>query len=248
MQRTKSLLRTTFRDVRVTDHTPAKVWLATSSIAVAFAAALCNRFARRTRFVSGDLSLRRSRALLTLLRQVRNLQINLSPRFQLTSQPEKHYRIVERQTDNRVLPSIGPSLPSDPPVERILQRLAFYATPHRAPAHSPGSKVTATHPAVEITLKRLRADSDSPPLYRRAPVSFAPVEMVTHQPRRVSSVSAEPEREIERAQPRSDHWPTEERHRSTTPIEAINIKQLTDQVVDALDRRQVAGHERITRR
>lgn len=230
----KPHLKTTFRDVRVTGHTPAKVRLATS-IAVAFAVTLRRRFARLMQIVSRDLVLRQTRRNVTLQQRFRRLQINLTPRLELSSQPEKYYRIVERETESRVLRDAGGHSGATPAVERILQRLPLYPAPHRTVAHSEVDKLTARHSS-DIAIRK------------SIPASFAPVEMVTHQPRRASSVPAEPERQIERPQPRTKDWPTEDRHRSTTPIEAINIKQLTDRVVDALDRRLVSGHERLTRR
>jgi len=243
------ILKTTFRDVRVTDRTPANVWLARSSIGVAFAAAMRRRFARHMRFLSADLVLRRPRANVTLQRLLRHFQISVTPRFELKSQAEKYYRIVERQTESRMFPQTRTGLTAAPAVEHILHRLAFYTTPRRADSDLKGGKVWATHLPVDITtIQKPQADALSLPVYRRTPISFAPVEMMTHQPRRTSLVSAEPEKNVEPTRPRFDNWPTEERQRSAPAIDAINVKQLTDHVMEALDRRLVAGHERLTRR
>jgi hypothetical protein len=72
--------------------------------------------------------------------------------------------------------------------------------------------------------------------------------MVTQRPRRTTVVPPEPERSSERIQPRIDHRPVEQNLRSTPANEVINIKQLTDQVVEVLDRRLIANQERLTRR
>ncbi len=239
-------MRTTFRDVRVADQKTANVWLARSSNAVAFAAAVRRRFASHRRFLSSDLVLRRARATVKLQQIFRQLRINVAPRFDLISQPEKHYRMVERRTETRMFPQAGMRFAATPTVERILRRLEFDTTRIRVIAHSGTGKAAATQPATDFVIPK--PSPSSLLVQRRTAVSFAPVEMVARQPRRVAFVSADPAPQIEPARPHSDNWPAEEHQRSAPAIDAINMKQLTDHVMEALDRRLVAGQERLKRR
>lgn len=240
-------MRTTFRDVRVTRFTPANVWSARSDAAT-FAAALARRFARHLRRASENLVLCGARANVKLQSIFKRFQINVAPRFELNSQTEKYYRTVERWTENQMFRQTEMRLAAAPAVDRILNQVTFHTTPHRTVARSERPNLTATQPAVDIAVRRSNPDAFSLPLHRRTLGSFAPVEMVAHQPRRVSSVFTEPERQIETTRSRFESWPSEERQRLAPASDAINIKQLTDQVLEALDRRLVAGHERLTRR
>jgi hypothetical protein len=233
VERIKPLLQTTFRDVRVTNHTPEKVFVMTSNIAVAFAVDLSRRFERFVQFVSKDLTLRRVHEKVNYYQRFSRFHINVMPHLEMSSRLEKTYRIIERN-ESRIHTVSGP-YKSEPSVQRILKRLEFQGISNQRRSGPEAVKGTPRQ-SFEPEIRPLR------------PKAFTTVEMVTQQPRRSISIPPEPERNFERRQPLIDHRPIEPSPRSTPNTDVINIKQLTDQVVEVLDRRLIANHERLTRR
>jgi len=213
------------------DHTPQKAFVAASNIATAFAAALRHRFEKFAQFVSNDLILLRAKDKMTLKQRFNHFQINMTPHVRLSSQSEKNYLIVQRKEGQQLKVSVS-RFESAPAMERILQRTEIQRIRARTEANSDALQLTP----------RQAAD-----IKRPTPTSFTPLEMVTRQPLRGTSVPPA-ERNIEQLQPRIDYRPTDQAPRTTPSTIPINIKELTDQVVQVLDRRVIAGHERLTRR
>ncbi len=231
MHREKPILKTTARDVRVTHCATTKSCLVNSNSAAAFAGAICRRFERLMQFSSEDFTLRRERQHVNILKRSR-FHINVRHHLELSPRLERTYRTVERN-ETAIRQDIRLHNDSAAPIERIVRRLEFQTLRLQGPTGSEGPNITRRpQSALETRSQR--------PL-------FTPVEMVNHQPGGRTPVASEPEKRIERAQLRGEHQLMEHNPRPV-PIAEINVKQLTDQVVDLLDRRMLASHERLARR
>jgi hypothetical protein len=226
------LLQTNWRDIRLTGKSAASIRMSEKNNIEEFISALFGRLTRlpHKRFITTDLVLRRTRSSFKVQQLIKNFQISLSSRFELTLRKNKVFSKTDQYTQTKVLTMVH--------VNRAPNISLSLKTP-KSDAES-ALEMLRTNEAVQPTGHPI--DVESP----RRTVRFAPVEMVMQQARSFSS-PAEPKQQLERTHSLANLFKEESRN-ARAPIESINIKQLTDQVVEALDRRVIAAHERMARR
>lgn len=240
----KLSLRSRPQDMRVTN--PIALGLTTPNIVGSFAAGLRGRFARHIRFLSSDLILRRAFANVRLQTLFRQVKLSVAPRFQLTSQAEKRFRIVEWTIEIPMFLRAGTRLAAASDGLRTARLRAVDRT--EGLKRPEETTLTIACPPVDIANQRAKADLLVVPRQRRTPAFFAPVKMVALEPRRSFPLSDGLERRFESKPIRSETWAADEQQRTASVKDAIHMKQLTNQVVEALERRLIAGRERLARR
>ena len=225
------LLQTNWRDIRVTGKSAASICISEKNKIKEFISALFGRLTRHKQFVTSDLVLRRARSSFRVQQLINSLQISLSPKFELTFRKNEVFPRTDQHTQSKVLTMVRINRSPDIRLSLKTPKSNAESAPEMVLKNEAG-------PSTEHSL-----DGESP---RRTAVRFAPVEMVMQQARPFSS-PAEPKQQLEHTHSLANLF-KEQPGNARAPIESINIKQLTDQVVEALDRRVAAAHERMARR
>jgi hypothetical protein len=226
------LLQTNRRDIRVTRKACGSAWSWQSNKTVSFISRLFRRLTSRNQFTASDLIFHRARSNFRVQQRLKNFQINLSPRFEHAFQKNEIFLRTEQYAQKRMLTMVH--------IQQFPKLKFSLKTPKSGLQLAPTFNQTN-----DGTAPARRASSDLE-LRRRTPVRFAPVEMVAQQAHR-SSNSVKPQQPLERSTFLPESFKEEPRN-TRALMESINIKQLTDQVVEALDRRVLAAHERMARR
>jgi hypothetical protein len=226
------LLQTNRRDIRVTRRACGSTLSSQSNKTVSFLSRLFRRLTRRMQFVASDLVFHRARSNFKVQQQIKNFQINLSQRFEHALQKNEIFLRTEQYAQKPMLTMVH------------IQQFPILKLSLKTP--KPGLQLAPTLNKTNDAAAPARRTSSDLELRRRTSVRFAPVEIVMQKAHR-SSNSVKPQQLLERTPSRADSL-KEEPRTARAPIESINIKHLTDQVVEALDRRVLAAHERTARR
>jgi len=214
----------------------------------AFASARQRRGLRWPSFVSIEFVWRKAQPSLVRQSSIRHLHVLVAPRLEWIGRLE---RSLERQTqvESRLLLRSLAERDWSRTIERVFHHVTA-GSPYRAFAE--GSARSPAAPMLEA-----RPERDAPaasllmrPFARDTSGSFAPPEMLLHRPRPTPPVADEAIRQTPRPG-RSDEssgWEGRRQPQAVRGGEPINIRELTDHVVAALDRRAIASDERLKRR
>jgi hypothetical protein len=215
------------------------------------AQALLHRFARRPGLMSGsERILRRFPPAVRLQPLHQRLRIELAPRLALTVRPERRTEVLERQIEARLAwqPGAGSDRPS--PVEQIVRRVAS-RTERQLPQRlgDRGTPIPESRTPFERDVRPPRPDFEaSAAVVRRPPPVFEAPERVVQRLRPASVAPADaPAVSTPLTPPDRPVWVAEQPPRPQPPTQTLDIKRLTDQVVEALDRRLIAARERTGR-
>lgn len=227
------LLQTNWRDIRVTGRRPASICMSEKNKIKEFISALFGRLTRHKGFIASDFILRRSRSSSRVQQLIKNLQINLSLRLELALQKFQLFRKTEQYTPTRMLTMVLPR-----PIEPAKTRFPLAPRPN---LESPSDMRKKTAASLSV---RKSASFES---HRSTPIRFAPVEMIMHG-RRFLLDSNKPEQRHDLSYAPRTNLFKEESQIAPKAIDQINLRHLTDQVVEALDRRMTSAQERMARR
>jgi hypothetical protein len=90
---------------------------------------------------------------------------------------------------------------------------------------------------------------EQPLRLRRMPVAFVPPDIVTRRRAVTPPIVSEPNPSFDgKRHDQISYRPMEKYSKPVPETDTINIKEVTDRVVEALDRRTMASHERMSRR
>lgn len=261
------ILRTAPRDVRVTWSRPGGNPVPPHNPARDLAQALLHRFARRPGLMPGsERTLRQFPPAVRLQPLHQHMRIELAPRLALTVRPVRRTEVLERQIEARLAwqPGAGPDRPS--PVEQIIRRVAS-RTERQSPQRlgDRGAPTSESRTLFERDARPLQPDFEAsaaavrrpPPVFealefetstaavRRPPPVFEALERVVQRSRPASAAPADaPAIATPFTPPERPVWVAEDRPRPQPPLQNLDIKRLTDHVVEALDRRLIAARER----
>jgi hypothetical protein len=168
----------------------------------------------------------------------------MAPRFELAFAGARPAVTAGRRSETGALPRSALGVAAARADDRAVRR-----PPRPAEARPAAARPVATAPTVVHAVRWEKIVAPLRSLDRRPAGGFAPVEMIAHQPHRAPLADAGPEPRFEPPRPRAAAAPpAEDRQARTLQLDPADMRHLTDRMIEALDRRAIAGHERMNRR
>jgi hypothetical protein len=218
---------------------------ATAGAVLDFVSRLRSRYSRPARFVAIDFVFRVDRPSFVLERLLRRIHIHVAPRLQMFSRIDRPLCLASHHTESRVLLREIVRVAIPPVLERVRQRVHKIRTAEQIVVRSQERSLVRN----SVVSAGGREHESAAITYRRAAVIAPPVEMVLR--RQAPSPVQRRETEMPVVPTRSGaviEWSPEERSAHTPGAAEVDIRHLTERVIDAMDRRAIASRERVTRR